>query len=83
MKVIITILVTIVAFFVMPFIYFGLGWLSGWIIQITIGSSIVNGLSLIGINLPLDQLPLFFGTLVIIASFFKTTLDVNTFSKLN
>lgn len=85
MEIIVTILVMIGVFFIMPFISFGLGWLSGWIIQITIGSSIVNGLALIGVNLPLDRLPLFFGTLAIIANFFKTTLkttfNTNTLSK--
>lgn len=67
----------IVMFFLMPFLQFFGGWISGWLIKITIGQTIASGLALIGFNLPLDKFPLFFGTLAVIASFFKTTSRVN------
>lgn len=63
----------IILFFIMPFVWFFGGWISGWLIKITIGQSIISGLALMGLNLSLDKLPLFFGTIAVIASFFKTT----------
>ena len=65
-------LIIVMSFF-MPFLWFLGGWISGWLIKITIGQTIVSGLALIGFNLPLDKFPLFFGTLAVIASFFKTS----------
>lgn len=71
MKKFIYIIGIIVLTFLMPFICFYLGWISGWLIKITIGQKIVSGLALVGLNLSLDKLPLFFGTVAIITSFFK------------
>ncbi len=62
---------------VAPALNFLGGWISGWIIKMTIGHYIVSGLALIGFNLPLDKFPLFFGTLALIASFFHTP-KINT-----
>jgi len=66
------IFLVIIAFFISPFLNFIGGWISGWLIKITIGQTIVSGLALVGLNLPLDKFPLFFGTLAVIASFFHT-----------
>lgn len=84
MEIIVTILIIIGAFVIWPFLCFILGWFTGWLIQITIGTSIVSGLALVGINIPLNQLPLFFGTLAIIASFFKKNhINSSDFRKSN
>jgi hypothetical protein len=72
--VIASILAVIITAIIMPFITFGLGWLLGWIIKVTIGGLIISGLALININIPMDQLPLFFGVLSVIASFFNNGL---------
>lgn len=64
--------VAVLLLFLSPFLSFMGGWISGWLIKITIGPSIVTGLSLVGLNLPLDKFPLFFGTLSVIACFFRT-----------
>ncbi len=61
----------------LPFLYFIGGWVSGLIIKIIIGSSIVKGLSLIGLHLSLNHLPLFFGTLNVIASFFQHNIKID------
>lgn len=74
------IFLVIIAFFVTPFITFIGGWISGWLIKITIGQSVVNGLALLGLTIPLEKFPLFFGTLATIACFFHTP-NINTKSK--
>lgn len=66
------IILIIFIFILLPFLCFLEGWISGWLIKITIGKLIVSGLALMGFTLSLDHLPLFFGTLAVIASFFKT-----------
>lgn len=74
----------IAVFFLTPFLWFFGGWISGWLIKITIGQMIISGLALINFNLPLDKFPLFFGTLAVIASFFKThQLDFKNNNKKN
>ncbi len=76
------IFLVILIFFISPFLHFIGGWISGWIIKVTIGQSIINGLALIGFNLPLDKFPLFFGTLAVIACFFHTpTIDFSKSKK--
>ncbi len=71
MDLLVAILIVVGAFFIFPFISFMGGWFLGWLIKITIGGSIVNGLALVGLQIPLESLPLFFGTLAVISSFFK------------
>ena len=56
-----------------PFFDFIYGYFIGWLIKITIGEYVIAGLSLINMNIPLDKIPLFFATLSMISSFFKTT----------
>ena len=68
-----TIIGFIILCFVAPFLNFLGGWISGWLIKITIGNMIVSGLSLIGIHIPIESFPLFFGTLNVIAGFFHAT----------
>ena len=66
------ILLTIIIGIFLPFIEFLGGWITGWLIKITIGPLIASGFALIGFYLPLNSFPLFFGTLAIVAGFFKT-----------
>lgn len=61
-----------------PVLYFFGGWITGWIIKITIGNAITSGLALIGLNIPIDKLPLFFATIAIIASFFHSSSQITT-----
>ena len=79
MEILCLILFTVIAFFIAPFLSFLGGWIVGNIITITIGGSIVNGLALLNLNVPLERLPIFFGTIAVIASFFKTY--ITNFSK--
>lgn len=74
------ILITIIMFFVLPFINFACGFLAGLIIKVTIGTYIIAGLNLIGLNISLNSLPLFFATLAVIASFFKTSYSTKKVS---
>lgn len=71
MEILVLIITAIILNLFLPFLCFISGWVSGLIIKITIGSFIVKGLSFIGLHLSLNHLPLFFGTLNVIASFFK------------
>lgn len=59
-----------------PFINFVLCYFTGWLIKITFGVTLCNGLALIGINLSPSSLPLLCGTLGVIGSFFKSTTTV-------
>ena len=54
-----------------PFFYFIAGWISGWLLKIAIGNIMVSGLALMHFNLSINDLPLFFGILSIIVSFFN------------
>lgn len=83
MDIIINIIIFIILFLTVPFLHFLGGYITGFIIKITIGSSITAGLALMGLNIPLDNLPLFFATINVIASFFippLTSLKTKTSS---
>ena len=64
-------IVFIIVLILFPFICFGGGWLIGQLIRLTIGGFIVDGFALVGLNISRESLPLFFGTLSVIASFFS------------
>lgn len=67
-----TLIITIVILiFIEPALYFGLGYFSGWIAKITIGTFLVNGINTIGIPITKEQLPLISGVIAWIGSFFK------------
>ena len=70
----ITLIVLIIIF--SPFINFILCYFTGWLIKITFGAILCNGLALIGINLSPSSLPLLCGTLGVVGSFFKSTIRV-------
>jgi len=68
----IPLIITVIVFiFIEPGLYFGLGYLSGWIAKITIGIFLTNGINTIGIPITKEQLPLISGVLAWIGSFFK------------
>lgn len=58
-----------------PLINFVLAFFVGWLIKITFGAIFCQGLALLGINIPPAMIPLFCGTLGVISSFFKTTVN--------
>ena len=67
---IITLIVIMV--FITPWLTFWLAYFGGWIAKIIIGDYIVNGLSLIGIIITKEQIPLLAGVLGWIGGFFKS-----------
>lgn len=60
-----------------PIIMFGCGWLGGWILKITVGGAVVNGLNILfeTTRFAPDIIPVVCGTLAVIGSFFKTTVS--------
>lgn len=71
-EVICMIILVIGVIFLAPLLNFAAGLLVGYLIKFMIGTSIISGLAIVGINLPLEKIPLFFGTLAVIASFFHS-----------
>jgi len=69
----ITLLTILVMLILMPFLYFGLGWLEGLIIKATIGQIVLRGLMLIGLNISADNLPLLCATLSLLGGLFFTS----------
>ena len=55
-----------------PFIGFCAGWVTGWIIKVTFGDTMIKGLGLLGLNITKESLPLVCGTLGVIGNFFKS-----------
>lgn len=55
---------------VLPFLAFWASYFVGWISKILIGKQLVTGFALIGIDLPLDKIPLLAGCLGWISCFF-------------
>lgn len=70
-KILILIFSIVTLLILLPFLCFVGGWIDGWLIQKIFGETIVKGLSLIGIHVIPEQLPLLFGTIAVIASFFQ------------
>ena len=58
--------------FIAPWLSFWLAYFSGWIAKITIGKSLIAGLELIGLTIPIDKIPLLAGTIGWIGGFFKS-----------
>lgn len=56
-----------------PFIGFCEGWVTGWLIKVTFGDTMIKGLGLLGLNIAKESLPLVCGTLGVVGSFFKST----------
>ena len=60
-----------------PFLYFIGGWITGFLIKLIFANTFINGLSLIGLSLKPDDIPLFCGILGVIGSFFKSTVSTS------
>lgn len=73
MEIVILVIFTIFLTIFQPFLCFLGGWIAGWLIKITIGEAILSGLSLLHFSMPSSKLPLFFGTIAVIGSFFRST----------
>jgi ribose/xylose/arabinose/galactoside ABC-type transport system permease subunit len=59
-----------------PFLNFACGWITGWLIKVTFGDTFIRGLSMLGLSLNKEALPLFCGTIGVIGSFFKSTTNI-------
>lgn len=57
-----------------PFITFGLGFLMGLILKITIGPLMVSGLTAMGITITLKDIPIIWATLSVISGLFKSEI---------
>ena len=60
-----------------PIIIFGAGWFGGWILMKIVGGAVINGLNtLFGTTrFTPDIIPVVCGTLAVIGSYFKTTVN--------
>ena len=71
------IVILLLSIFIMPFIWFGIGAFIGLILEITIGGLLETGFSLFNLDITRVDLPVLCGTISIIASFFKNTININ------
>lgn len=68
--VLLTMFAVILGIILIPFIGFFLGWGLGWILNLIMGPWIIDGLSLFGLSIAPEMIPLFFAIVSLIASFF-------------
>lgn len=68
-------LTAIVVVILNPFIYFGCGWLDGWLLKFFIGDTVANALNIVfnTTRFTPESLPIVCGALAIVGSFFKNT----------
>ena len=71
------IIIFLASVFIMPFVWFGVGAFVGLILKITIGGLLETGFSLFNLDITRADLPILCGTISIIASFFKNTINTN------
>lgn len=70
--------------FLVPLILFGFGWLTGWIIQVTIGETVISGLNMVfnTDRFTPEMLPMFCATISLIGGFFKgNNIDTDKMKK--
>ena len=62
--------------FAVPIIGFGLGYLTGWILQVSIGGAVAEGLNIVfnTDRFTPEMIPLFCATMGMIGGFFKSKL---------
>ena len=73
---IITVIAGLIAIYIIvPFLVFWLGYLGGIFIKWTLGSTLIKGLALLNLSVSIENVPLFFGTIGLIGSYFKTTVS--------
>ena len=70
-------IVFLIGIFIMPFVWFGIGAFVGLILKITIGGLLETGFSLFNLDITRADLPVLCGTISVIASFFKNTININ------
>ena len=58
--------------FIVPFLSFIIGLIIGWLIKISFGAMFISGLKLIGLDIPIESIPLLCGVLNVIGSFFRS-----------
>lgn len=78
------IVLCILAIFITPAFYFGIGWLSGLVAKITVGKFIIAGLNLLfnTTYFTVDMLPKICGALGFFGSFFgKASINPNLASR--
>ena len=65
---------TLLLIFMIPVISFGFGYLTGWILQITIGGTVASGLNMVfnTDRFTPEMIPLFCATMGLIGGFFKS-----------
>ena len=68
--VLLTILLGVLNILFGPFLSFFLGWGVGWILNLIMGSWIIDGLALFNLNIAPETVPLFFAIVALIAAFF-------------
>lgn len=68
-----TIIIFIAIIVCMPLISFGMGFIIGLLIKWIFGEVFVSGLSLLGINILVSDIPLICGVLNVIGSFFRSS----------
>lgn len=71
------IIIFLLSIFIMPFVWFGVGAFVGLILKITIGGLLETGFSLFSLDITRADLPILCGTISVIASFFKNTININ------
>lgn len=77
--IVLAVLGTIAVMFLWPVISFGIGYFTGWVLQITIGGTVAAGLNMIlgeGRFTP-ETIPLFCATMGLIGGFFRSNLTLN------
>ena len=67
------ILLLIGTIFFLPWVTFWICYFGGWVAKIVIGKYLVAGFAILGIKLPIDNIPLIAGCLGWIGSFFKNS----------
>ena len=67
-----TIGILIALYLVAPLIYFGFGYVTGLVIKFTIGRWVIEGLSIVGVYITMQQIPILCGVLSLISMFFSS-----------
>lgn len=67
-----TIGILITLYLVSPLIYFGFGYVTGLVIKLTIGRWVIEGLSIVGVYITMQQIPILCGVLSLISMFFSS-----------
>lgn len=71
------IIAVIIGVLIAPLLIFFGAYLCGIIAKITIGKWLVAGFALLGIEIPLESIPLLAGTLGWIGAYFRNTVNYN------